>query len=133
MTTERKTSIPNVLMQHDRSLFEEVQAFRARFEDILLATVDRVLDDPQFRDRGNFLPPEDTKAIAQVIRVLTKEEWGLDDLDRIAASWRDAMRSDFFAEAFESIRFRVEKAVSAGRSRLNEMNRAGTVTQGLLW
>jgi hypothetical protein len=133
MTAEPKTSVPNVLMEQDRSLFDEIQAFRARFEDILLADVDRVLDDPRFRDRGNFLPLEDTKAIARVIRVLTKTEWTLDDLDCLAAFWRDAMRSDFFAEAFESIRFRVENAVNAGRSRLNETNRASTVTQGTLW
>lgn len=120
-------------MQHDRSLFDEVRVFRARFEEILLADVDRVLDDPRFRDRGNFIPPEDTKAIAQVIRVLTKQDWSLDDLDRLAASWRDAMRSDFFAEAFESIRFRVDNTVNAGRSRLNETNRASSVTQGMLW
>ena len=133
MAAEPKTSIPNVLMKHDRSLFDEIRAFRARFEEILLADVDRVLDDPSFRDRGSFLPPDDTIAIAQVIRVLTKEEWTFDDLDRFAAFWRDAMRSNFFADEFESIRFRVENAVNAGRSRLNETNRASTVTQGTLW
>lgn len=133
MTAEPTTSIPNVLMQHDRSLFEEVQTFRARFEDILLADVDRVLDDPQFRDRGFFLPPGDIVAIAQVIRVLTKEEWVLDDLDRLAACWRDAMRSDFFAETFESIRFRVENAVQEGHHRLTEPRGTRGVTQGSLW
>jgi hypothetical protein len=65
--------------------------------------------------------------------VLTSGSWTEADLDRFDAFWRDAMRSDFFAEAFESIRFRIENAVSSARARLAESRGPGEYEQGELW
>jgi hypothetical protein len=133
MTPEPRKSTPNALKERDPELFREVEEFRARFEEILLDKLDNVLDNPTCRDRGNFLPRDDVKAIAYVLRVLTAEFWQDQHLDQFDAAWRRAMRSDYFAEAFETSRFRVMNAVDAGRSRLVEKSGNSGVTQGTLW
>ena len=103
------------------------------FEESLLDTLDNVLDNPRYRDRGHFLPRDDVRAIARVVRVLTSDSWTEDQLDQFDTSWRDAMRSDFFAEAFETMRFRIENAVKTARVRLVESRGVGGCTQGTLW
>ena len=133
MTPESKKSTPNAIKQRDPELFKEVEQFRARFEEILLDKLDNVLDNPAFRDRGNFLPRDDVKAIAYVLRILTADSWKDEQLNQFDASWRTAMRSDYFAESFESIRFRVMNAVDAARKRLVEKPATSGVTQGTLW
>jgi hypothetical protein len=133
MTPESESSTPNLLKERDARLFQEIKDFRAQFEEMLLDNVDNVLAGPRYRDRGNFLPRDDTRAIAQVISVLTREEWTAENLDQFDGSWRHAMRSGFFAEAFETIRFRIENAVNACRARLLEKPGVGSVTQGTLW
>src|SRR6266446_5474875 len=110
MTPDSPPSTPNPLKERDPELFLEIEDFRLRFEEILLDTLDSVLDNPRYRDRGHFLLRDDVRAIARVVRVLTSDSWTEDQLDQFDPSWRDAMRSDFFAEAFETIRFRVENA-----------------------
>ena len=133
MTPDSPLSTPNPLKVRDSELFMEIENFRARFEEILFDKLDNVLDSPRYRDRGNFLPRDDVKAIARVVRVLTSDSWTEDQLNQFQASWRDAMRSDFFAEAFESIRFRVEYAVGAARAHLVEIRGVGACTQGTFW
>jgi hypothetical protein len=133
MTPEPEKSTPNALKERHHDLFKEVDEFRARFEEILLDKLDNVLDNPAYRDPCNFLPRDDVKAIAYVLRVLTADSWQNELLDQFDASWRKAMRSDYFAEAFESIRFRVITAVDAARVRLVENPANGGVTQGTLW
>ena len=133
MTPDLPPSTPNPLKERDSELFIEIKDFRARFEEILLDKLDNVLDTPRYHDRGHFLPPEDVTAIAWVVRVLTSDSWTEDQLDQFDASWRDAMRSDFFAEAFEPIRFRVENAVGSTRARLIEPRGVGDCTQGTFW
>jgi hypothetical protein len=133
MTPEPEPSTPNAIKERDPELFKEVQEFRARFEDILLDKLDNILDNPAFRDRGHFLPRDDVKAIAQVIRVLTRDSWTEEHLDQFDTTWRKAMRSDFFAEAFESIRFRIENAVDTARARVLERPGMSGATQGTLW
>jgi hypothetical protein len=123
----------NFLKGRNPDEFREVEDFRARFEEMLLVKLDDVIDNSHFRDRGHFLPPEDVKAIAQVLHVLTRDSWTNADLDRFDTSWRDAMQSDFFAEAFESIRFRIENAVRSARARLAESRGAVNYEQGELW
>src|SRR5438046_3013728 len=118
MTPEPEQSTPNALKERDPELFNEVQEFRARLEETLLDKLDNILDNPAFRDRGHFLPRNDVKAIAQVIRILTRDSWTEEHLDLFGAAWREAMRSDFFAEAFEATRFRIENAVNTARTRL---------------
>ena len=107
--------------------------FRARFEEMLLDTLDNVLDNTRYRDRGHFLPRDDVKAIAQVVHVLTSDSLTEDQLDQFDGSWRDAMRSDFFAEAWESNRFRIENAVETARTRLVEARGVSNCTQGTFW
>jgi hypothetical protein len=124
---------PNLLKERDPDLFREVIDFRSRVEEILLDKLDNVLDNPGFRDRGHFLPRDDLKSIAQVIRVLTKDSWSPKDLNDFDSSWRNAMKSDFFAEAFESIRFRIENAVNTTRARQVEKEVNNGITQGTLW
>jgi hypothetical protein len=133
MTPDSPSSIPNTLKLRDPDLFTEIQDFRARFEEMLLDKLDNVLDNPRYLDRGHFLPRDDVRAIAWVIRVLTSDRWSEDQLDQFDASWRDAMRSDLFAEAFESIRFRIRNAVDAARNHLIEEPGNSGVTQGTLW
>jgi hypothetical protein len=133
MTPAPEQSTPNALKERDPELFKEVDEFRARFEEILLEKLENVLASPTYRDRGNFLPHDDVKAIAYVLRVLTADSWKEDDLDQFDASWRIAMRSDYFAEAFESIRFRVMNATDAARERLIKESGNSGVTQGTLW
>jgi hypothetical protein len=133
MTPDTEPSTPNLIRERDARLFEELKDFRAQFEEILLDNVDNVLASPSYRDRGNFLPRDDTKAIAQVVRILTSEEWTAEQLEQFDGSWRHAMRSDFFAEAFESIRFRIETAVDVARARVLEKAEITGVTQGTLW
>lgn len=132
MTPGTESSTPNLLKERDPELFKEVQGFRARFEDILLDKLDNILS-PAFRDRGHFLPLDDLKIIATVIRVLARDTWTEKHLDQFDATWREAMRSDFFAEAFESIRFRIENAMASARARLLDKPGVGDVTQGTLW
>jgi hypothetical protein len=132
MTPETEQSTPNALKERDLALFKEVQEFCARFEDLLLEKLDTILN-PAFRDRGHFLPRDDVKAIAQVLQVLTRDSWAEEHLHQFDAMWRKAMRSDFFAEAFESIRFRVENAVDTARTRLLERPGISGVSQGTLW
>ena len=133
MTPDSPPFTPNALKERDSELFMEIAEFRARFEEILLDKLDNVLDNPRYRDRGHFLPRDDVKAIARVVRVLTSDSWTEDQLDQFDASWRDAMRSDFFAEAFEPIRFRVENAVKTARARLVETRGVGGCMQGMFW
>ncbi len=133
MTPTTTPSTPNPLEARHPELFAEVKEFRNRFEEMLLASVDEVLDNPRFRDRGHFLPKSDLKAIAQVMRVLTSESWNQESYDRFDAHWKDALRSDLFAEAFESIRFRIENAVQTGRARLTTGLDSHGVTQGTFW
>ena len=111
----------------------EVMDFRTRFEELLLDKLDNVLDNPRYRDRGHFLPRDDLKAIAQVVRVLTSDSWTEENLDQFDTKWREALRSDFFAEAFESVRFRIENAVQTGRARLAAEPGPHGVTQGTFW
>jgi len=133
MTPDSPLSTPNALKERDPDLFVEIEDFRARFEEILLDKLDNVLDNPRYRDRGHFLPRDDVRAIARVIRVLTSDSWTEDQLNQFDASWRNAMRSDFFAEAFETIRFRVENVVETARARLVEVHHVAGFTQGTLW
>jgi hypothetical protein len=133
MTPDPEKSTPNAFKELDPELFQEVKDFRARLEEILLNKLDNVLDNPAFRDRGNFLPRDDVKAIAYVLRVLTGDSWKEDHLHQFDASWRRAMRSDYFAEAFDPIRFRVMNAVDAARNRLAERPGNSNFTQGTLW
>jgi hypothetical protein len=133
MTPDAVPCTPNVLKERNPDEFKGVEEFRALFEEMLLARLEDVLCNPRFRDRGHFLPRDDVRAIAQVLHVLTRKSWTKDDLDRFDASWRDAMRSDLFAEAFESVRHRIQNAVHAGRESLAEQHGARDVTQGTLW
>ena len=133
MTPEPQISTPNALRERDPELFREVEEFRARFEEILLDKLDSVLDNPAYRNRGNFLPRDDVKAIAYVIRVLTADRWKEEHLYQFDVSLRRAMQSDYFAEAFEPIRFRVINAVDVARNRLVEKPGNSGVTQGTLW
>ena len=133
MVPDAVPSAPNVLKERNPDEFREVEDFRLRFEEMLLVKLDDVIDNPRFRDRGKFLPRDDLKTIAQVLRVLTHDSWTEADLDRFDASWRDAMQSDFFAEALESIRFRIENAVRSARARLAESRGGGVYEQGELW
>ena len=133
MTPNIAPSTPNLLKERDPELFTEVKDFRARFEEMLLDKLDNILDNPRYRDRGHFLPRDDLKAIAQVVRVLTSDIWTEDSLDQLDAKWREALRSDFFADAFESVRFRIENAVQTGRASLTTEPGTNGVTQGTLW
>jgi hypothetical protein len=133
MTPDSPPSTPNPLKERDPELFKEIGDFRARFEEILLDKLDNVLDGPRHWDRGHFLPRDDVRAIARAVRVLTSDSWTEDQLDQFDASWRDAMRSEFFAEAWESNRFRIENAVHTARARLIETSVVGGVTQGAVW
>jgi hypothetical protein len=133
MTPEPEEITPNALKERDPELFKEVGGFRARFEEMLLDKLDNVLDNPAFRDRNHFLPRDDVKTIAHVIRILTSDTWTDGQLDQFDVSWREAMRSDFFAEAFEPMRFRIENAVTTARARLLEQPSIGSFTQGTLW
>ena len=132
MTPETESSTPNLLKERDPELFKEVQEFRDRFEEMLLDKLDNVLS-PAFRDRGHFLPRDDVKIVAEVIRILTRDTWSEKHLDQFDATWREAMRSDFFAEAFESIRFRIQNAIDTARGRLLARPGVDGVTQGTLW
>jgi len=133
MMSASEQSTPNVIKERDPELFKELNEFRARFEEILCDKLDNVLGNPAYRDRGRFLPRDDLKAIAKVISVLTKEHWSEEHLDQFDAFWREAMRSGYFAEAFESVRFRVKHAVETARNRLAEKADISGVTQGTLW
>jgi hypothetical protein len=133
MTPDSPPSTPNPLEERDPELFMEIEGFRARFEEILLDNLDNVLDNPRYRDRGHFLPRDDVRAIARVVRFLTRDSWTEDQLDQFDASWRDAIRSDFFAEAFETIRFRVENAIQTARTCLVDARGVGSCTQGTFW
>lgn len=133
MTPDLAPSTPNLLKERDPELLGEVKDFRVRFEEMMFDTLDNVLDNPRFRDRGHFLPRDDVRAIARVIRVLTNESWTEDQLDQFDATWRDAMRSGFFAEAWESCRFRIQNAVETARTRLVEARSVRGCTQGMLW
>jgi hypothetical protein len=123
----------NQLKERHPDKFKEVQEFRARFEEMLLAKLEDVIGNPRFPDRGHFLPREDARAIAHVLEVLTRDSWTEYDLNQFSANWREAMRSDLFAEAFESIRFRIENAIGLARARLAEFRGAGEFQQGELW
>ena len=133
MTPDSTPSTPNPLKERDPELFMEIEGFRARFEEILLDTLDNVLHSPRYRDRGHFLPRDDVRAIARVIRFLTSDSWTEDHVDQFDASWRDAMRSEFFAEAWESSRFRIENAVETARTQLIEARGVSGCTQGTFW
>jgi hypothetical protein len=133
MTPDSPSSTPNTLKVRDPELFAEIQDFRVRFEEMLLDKLDNVLASPRYGGRGHFLPDGDVRAIAWVVRVLTSDSWTEHQLDQFDTSWRDAMRSDFFAEVFESIRFRIRNAVDAARNRLVETRGVGDITQGTLW
>ena len=133
MTPDSLPSTPNPLKERHPEVFMEIDGFRLRFEEILLDKLDNVLDNPRHRDRGHFLPRDDVRAIARVVRVLTSDSWTEDQLDHLDASWRDAFRSEFFAEAFETIRFRIENAAETARKRLVEARGVGSCTQGTLW
>jgi hypothetical protein len=133
MALEPEQSTPNVLKERDPALFTEVEDFRATLEEILLDKLDNVLNNPAFRHHGQFLPRDDLKAIAQVMSVLTRDSWGEEHLDQFDASWREAMRSDFFAAAFETKRFRIENAVNTARNDLSQKREVNSVTQGTLW
>jgi len=133
MRSDSENSTPNVLKERDPELFRELDDFRARFEEMLFDKLDNVLNNPAYRDRGHFLPRDDLKAIAKVISALTREHWSEEHLDQFDAFWREAMRSDYFAEAFEPVRFRVRNAVETARNRLAEKAEISGVTQGTLW
>jgi hypothetical protein len=127
---------PNALKEHAPDLFHDIEDFRARLENILLVKLDSVLDNPACRDRGHFLPRDDLRAIAHVVRILTKESWNEEDFVRFEAGWREAMRCDYFADAFESIRHRIQALVENGRAKLLEPKvpaTAAKVTQRTLW
>jgi hypothetical protein len=133
MMPDEVPSTLNLLKERNPDVFREVEDFRARFEEMLLAKLDDVISNPRFRDRGHFLPAEDVKAIAQVLHVLTRDSWTEANLDCFDAFWWNAIRSDLFAEAFESIRFRIENAVSLARTRLAESRGLANCKQGELW
>ncbi|HZZ78908.1 MAG TPA: hypothetical protein VFE62_10345 [Gemmataceae bacterium] len=133
MTSGSASSITNILEERDPDVLLELREFRARFEEMLLDTLDHVTDNPRYRGRGQFLPPDDIRAIAREVRILTADSWTQDHLDQFDASWRDAMRSDLFAEAFESIRFRIENAVNAARILLADRRTPAFTVQPTLW
>jgi hypothetical protein len=129
------TTTPNPLKERAPDLFKEIEEFRARLENILLADLDSVLDNPAFRDRGHFLARDDLRAIARVVRILTKESWNEADVNQFDAAWRDALRCDYFGDAFESIRHRIQACVQAAPTlREPEVTaQAPKVTQPTLW
>ena len=129
-------SMPNLLKERDPELVKELSAFRSRLGDLLLDKLDAVLDDPLFRDRGKFLPLEDLRPIAHILRILTKDSWTEEDLDLFDASWRDACRSDLFGDEFESSRHCIKIATESARMRLLEEQTGAeelTMRQPTLW
>jgi hypothetical protein len=133
ITPELEHTTPNAIKDRDPELFQEVKDFRARFDEIVADSLDNVLDNPVFRDRGRFLPRDDLKTIAGVLRILTRDDWSEENLDQFDSFWRQAMQSDFFVEAFETIRFRIRNAVETGRNALYDKRTVSSVSQGTLW
>src|SRR5438132_1604846 len=97
-------STPNPLKKRDPELVKSFAAFRSRIGDILLDSLAPVLTDPGFRARHAPDILADLHAAAQVLRVLMKDEWTEQDLDTFDTYWRDAIRSDLFADEFEAER-----------------------------
>lgn len=124
------STTPNPLKTRDAELFDELTRFRARFEGICIAPLDTLLNDRTSCDRGHFLPREDIKAVAHILQILTKNSWTPTDIAKFDEFWRHTMRSDFFADEFESSRFRIQGAVDAARTELAEHP---IVEQPTLW
>ena len=53
-------------------------------------------------------------------RVLVKDQWTQQDFDTFDTYWRDAIRSEFFAEEFEAERHKIQASVQTARTKLKE-------------
>ena len=134
-------STPNPIKQRDPELVKRLASFQSRLGTILLDSLAPLLADPGFRTRHapDFLA--DIHAAAQILRILVQDEWTEHDLDTFDTYWRDACRSDLFAEEFEAERHRIQACVEIARTKLleRETTTARTttkpqkMTQGTLW
>jgi hypothetical protein len=112
-------STPNLLLSRERELADRLAAFRPAVNDMLLDKLAAtMLRDPAFRVHECPHPMEDVKAVAQVLRVLTRDSWDQDDMTVLDACWRQAMHSALFAEEFEADRHRIRRCIEAARQQL---------------
>lgn len=127
---------PNPLKRRDPELVKNFAAFRSRIGDALLDSLAPALADASFRARlgSEFLA--DLYAAARVAQVLAKEKWTERDLDTFDRYWRDASRSDYFADEFECERHRILACVDDARAKLHEPEmptETAKVKQPTLW
>jgi len=96
-----------------------LSSFRDLVTDMLLDKLAAVaFRDPGFRAERCRHSFEDVKAVAQVLRVLTKESWDSADLTLFDRFWPDTTRSDLFGKEFESERYRIGHHVADARKAL---------------
>ena len=112
-------TIPNPLAREEPELAAQLVAFRLKVDDMLLDKLAaKALADPGFRASQCQHPMDDVTATAQLLRVLTKESWDMDDLAILDACWHQALNSGLFGDEFEAERHRIRYYVDIGRERL---------------
>lgn len=118
--TQSPNRVSNPLLKTDPQLVERLHALCDRVVDLML---DRLaadsLKDDTFRSECQAIPIDDLRASIQILRVLTKDVWNLDDLRLFDAFWRQACLSDLFGDEFEAERHRIVAAVTSARERLD--------------
>lgn len=127
---------PNPLRDRDPDLVDNLTSFRGRIGDLLLDTLAPMFADS--RSRAEYGPGflAELHAAAQVLRVLVKEKWTEQDLDTFDKYWRDAMRSEIFADEFEAERHRIQACVNTARTSMIEQAEQAIpskTTQPTLW
>jgi hypothetical protein len=107
---------PNPLFNREPELVERLAEFRDLANYMLLDKLAAaILRDPSFRAETSPHPLEDVRSTALVLRMLTKISWDQSDMRVFDACWKEATRSELFADEFEAERHFIEQNVT-GRS-----------------
>lgn len=115
--TQAKTENP--LFENDPNLVERLVQFRDLANQMLLDKLAAaILRDASFRAEACPHPFEDVRSTALVLRVLTKTSWDKSDMRVLDACWKEAIRSDLFADEFEAERHFIQQNIDEARKEL---------------
>ena len=118
-TEPSNITVANPLLATESQL---VGRFRVFGDTVYAMLLDRLaakyLKDTDFWQQESEHSFQDLMANAQILRVLSKNEWNKDDMRLFDTFWRAASHSALFAEEFEPERHRVRACVDRVKAKL---------------